>query len=156
MCRANGCHASATVKITNASILQVVPNVDFTEGALSITFDRKGIVATGPLKINGFPATVNWDRPAGPGSKATATLTTELDDDGREKLGIKIGHLSAGPRQDNRRHFGAGGKKPDIQVTADLGRSEMAIGAISWYRPPTKNTTASFTYRKQRRGWPQG
>ncbi len=139
--------STATVKIANASILQVAPNVDFTEGALSITMDHKGIVATGPLKINGFPATVNWVRPAGPGSKATATLTTELDDDGREKLGIKLGTYLQGPAKITADISGLGEKSPIYQVTADLGRSEMAIGAINWYRPPTKGTTATFTYQ---------
>jgi Protein of unknown function/AsmA-like C-terminal region len=138
--------ASANVKITGASISQVVPNVDFSDGTISVAFDRKGISASGPIKINGFPATINWVRPAGPGSKATATLTTELDDSEREKLGIKINNYLQGPAKITAEISGLGEKGQSIKVKADLSRSEMAIGAISWYRPPTKNTTATFSY----------
>ncbi len=138
--------AKTVVKITNASFLQVVPNVDFTDGTLSITSDHRGIVAAGPMKINGFPATINWSRPAGANSRTAATLVTELDDDGREKLGIKLGTYLQGPAKITADISGLGEKTQTIAVTADLGRSEMAINAINWYRPPTKNTTASFTY----------
>ena len=138
--------ARMAVNITDASILQVVPNVDFTDGSLALQIDRKGITAMGPLKINGFPATISWSRASGDGAKATATLVTELDDDGREKLGIKLGTYLQGPAKITADITGLGEKTQSMKVTADLGRSEMAISSINWYRPPTKNTTASFSY----------
>ena len=139
--------ARAAVKINDAGIAQVAPNIDFTDGTLAIIFDRKGVAASGPLKINGFPAGLNWARPAGPNSKATATLTTELDDDGREKLGININSYLQGPVKIVADIAGLGEKSQTFQVKADLSRAEMKISAIDWYRPPTKNTTASFNYQ---------
>ncbi len=47
---------AAKIKVTDASIKQVIPNVDLSEGSLLVAFDRNGITATGPVKINGFPS----------------------------------------------------------------------------------------------------
>ncbi len=139
--------AKATVKVTNAGVDNVLPNIDLSDGNLSITFDLKGIAASGPLKINGFPASLNWVRPAGITSKATATLVTELDDKAREKLGMKLGNYMQGPIKVTADISGLGDKSTSIQVKADLSKVEMTIAAINWYRPPTANTTASFGYQ---------
>ena len=67
---------AAEIKVTDASIKQVIPNVDLSEGSLLVAFDRSGITATGPVKINGFPSKISWERPAGPDSRATASIDT--------------------------------------------------------------------------------
>jgi hypothetical protein len=139
--------ARAVVKITNAGIDNAMPNVDFTDGTLLITFDRKGISASGPFKINGFPSTMTWARPAGPSSQANATLVTQLDDKAREKLGIKLGNFLQGPIKLTADISGVGDEDAKVQVKADLAKVEMTIAAINWYRPPTAGTTASFGYQ---------
>jgi hypothetical protein len=137
---------AAKIKVTDASIQQVVPNVDLSEGSLLVAFDRNGISATGPVKINGFPSKISWQRPAGPDSRATASVDTVLDDKSREKLGIKLGEYLHGPVKVQAVIDGVGEKNASIKVKADLAKAEMFINAISWQRPPTANTTASFTY----------
>ena len=137
---------TAEIKVTNASIKQVIPNVDLSEGSLLVAFDRTGITASGPVKINGFPSKISWARPAGPGARATASVDTELDDRAREKLGIKLGDYLQGPVKVQADINGVGEKNASIKVKANLAKSEMSIDAISWRRPPTANTTASFTY----------
>jgi hypothetical protein len=137
---------AAKIKVTNASIEQVIPNVDLSEGSLLVAFDRNGITATGPVKINGFPSKISWERPAGPGSRATASIDTQLDDKAREKLGIKLDDYLRGPVKVQAEIDGVGEKNASIKVKADLAKGEMFINAISWQRPPTPNTTASFTY----------
>lgn len=139
--------AKAAVKIINASIEDVMPNVDFSDGTLSILFDRKGINASGPMKINGFPATLSWTRSAGPTSLANATLVAELDDATREKLGIKLGSYAQGPIKVSADIAGVGEKTSTVEVKADLSKVEMTIAAINWYRPPTNGTTATFRYQ---------
>ena len=136
----------AEVKVSNASIKQVIPKVDLSEGELLIAFDRKGIKATGPVKINGFPSTISWERAAGAESKSTANVQTELDDEARDKLGIKIGNFLQGPVKVSADLTGVGEKKTSIKINADLAKAEMYIDPISWSRPPTPHTTASFTY----------
>lgn len=137
---------SAKIKVTDASIKQVIPNVDLSEGSLLVAFDRSGISATGPVKINGFPSKISWERPAGPDTRATASIDTQLDDKAREKLGIKLGEYLQGPVKVQAEINGVGEKNASIKVKADLAKAEMFINAISWQRPPTANTTASFTY----------
>lgn len=137
---------AAKIKVTDASIKQVIPNVDLSEGSLLVAFDRSGITATGPVKINGFPSRVSWERPAGPESRATASIDTELDDKAREKLGIKLDDYLQGPIRVQADINGVGEKNASIKVKADLAKAEMYINAISWRRPPAGNTTASFTY----------
>ena len=137
---------AAKIKVTDASIKQVIPNVDLSEGSLLVAFDRSGITATGPVKINGFPSKISWERPAGPDSRATASIDTQLDDKAREKLGIKLGDYLQGPVKVQAEINGVGEKNASIKVKADLAKAEMFINAISWRRPPTANTTASFTY----------
>jgi hypothetical protein len=137
---------AAKIKVTDASIKQVIPNVDLSEGSLLVAFDRNGITATGPVKINGFPSKVSWERPAGPESRAIASIDTQLDDKAREKLGIKLGDYLQGPVKVQAEINGVGEKNASIKVKADLAKAEMFISAISWRRPPTANTTASFTY----------
>jgi hypothetical protein len=137
---------AAKIKVTDASIKQVIPNVDLSEGSLLVAFDRNGITAAGPVKINGFPSRISWQRPAGPDSRATASIDTQLDDKAREKLGIKLGEYLRGPVKVQAEISGVGEKNASIKVKADLAKAEMFINAISWRRPPTANTTASFTY----------
>ena len=138
--------AHATIKVANASVKQVMPNVDLSEGAMLAEFDRTGIKVAGPVKINGFPSRISWERAAGPDSRAVASIETELDDKGREKLGIKLGDYLQGPVAVVADITGVGEKKSSIKVRADLAKAEMFIEPISWRRPPTANTTASFTY----------
>ena len=137
---------AAKIQVTDASIKQVIPNVDLSEGSLLVAFDRSGVTASGPVKINGFPSKVSWERPAGPDSRATASIDTQLDDAAREKLGIKLGDYLQGPVKIQAEINGVGEKNASIKVKADLAKAEMFINVISWRRPPTANTTASFTY----------
>ena len=143
---------AAKIKVTDASIKQVIPNVDLSDGSLLVAFDRSGITASGPVRINGFPSKISWARPAGPGARATASIETELDDKAREKLGIKLGDYLRGPVKVLADIDGVGEKNVSMKVKANLAKAEMFIDAISWRRPPTANTTATFTYRGGRCG----
>ena len=138
--------SKAVIRVTDASIKQVISNVDLSEGTLLIAFDRSGIKASGPMKINGFPSRIFWERPAGVDSKATASIEAEFDDKAREKLGIRIGDYLRGPVKISADLTGVGEKNTSVKVNADLAKAEMYINAIGWYRAPTPNTTASFTY----------
>ena len=136
---------TAEIKVADASIKQVIPNVDLSDGSLLVAFDRSGITASGPVRINGFPSKVSWARPAGPGTRATASIETELDDKGREKLGIKLGDYLRGPVQILADIDGVGEKNVSMKVKANLAKAEMFIDAISWRRPPTTNTCLLYT-----------
>jgi hypothetical protein len=138
--------SSAEIKVSGASIKQVIPNIDLSEGTLLVAVDRSGIKATGPVKINGFPAKISWQRAAGAGSTPIATVDTELDDKAREKLGIKLGDYMQGPVKVLAEINGVGTKNASFKVKANLAKAEMYVDAISWRRPPTANTAATFTY----------
>ncbi len=136
----------AEIKVSNASVKQVIPKVDLSEGELLVAFDRSGVLASGPVKINGFPSKISWQRSAGADGKASASFTTELDDEGRKKLGIRLEDFMRGPVKVDADITGIGEKNSVIKVKADLSKAEMYLDPISWRRPPTSQTTASFTY----------
>ena len=136
----------AEIKVSNASIKQVIPKVDLSEGVLLVAFDRSGIKASGPVKINGFPSKISWQRAAGADAKASATFSTELDDEARKKLGIRLEDFMRGPVKVTADVTGIGEKNSVMKVNADLSKAEMYLDPISWHRPPTSQTTASFTY----------
>ncbi len=136
----------AVIKVSNASVKQVIPKVDLSEGVLLVAFDRSGIKASGPVKINGFPSKISWQRAAGPDANASASFSTELDDEARKKLGIRLEDFMRGPVKVTADITGIGEKNSVMKVTADLSKAEMYLGSISTRRPPTPQTTASFTY----------
>src|SRR6185295_1276484 len=127
----------AVIKVSNASIRQAMPKVDLSEGALLVAFDRSGIKASGPVKINGFPSKISWQREAGADAKASASFSTELDDEARKKLGIRLEDFMRGPVKVNADITGIGEKNSVFKVTADLSKAEMYLDPISWSRPPT-------------------
>jgi hypothetical protein len=47
---------NALIKIANAGIQKVVPNIDLTEGTITVISDQQGTKLEGPIKINGFPS----------------------------------------------------------------------------------------------------
>lgn len=138
--------SSAEINVTDASVNQIVPNVDLAEGSLLVAVDQSGIKVTGPVKINGFPANVSWQRAAGAEATPIATVDTELSDKARERLGIKLGTYMEGPIKVVAEISGMGTKNPIFKVKANLAKTEMFVDAISWRRPPTANTSATFTY----------
>ncbi len=138
--------SSAEIKVTGANIRQVIPNVDLSDGSLLVAVGPGGIKVTGPVKINGFPANISWQRAGGPDATPVATVDTELDDKAREKLGIKLADYMRGPIKVLAEINGLGTKNPAFKIRANLAKAEMYVDAISWRRPPTANTTATFTY----------
>ena len=134
------------IQVSNASIKQVIPKVDLSEGVLLVAFDRSGIKASGPVKINGFPSKISWQRAAGADGKTSASFSTELDDEARRKLGIRLENFMLGPVKVTADVTGIGEKNSVMKVNADLSKAEMYLDPINWHRPPTSQTTASFTY----------
>ncbi len=136
----------ATIKFTNATIKQIIPKIDLTEGQLDVSIDPAGIEISGPVKLNGFPAQVTWQRAKGPNSKSKASIISEFDGNAREKLGINLDGFLAGPIKVSADISGVGEKTSSIEVRADLSKADLHLDAISWYRPHSDDTTASFTY----------
>ncbi len=138
---------NALIKITNAGIQKVVPNIDLTEGAITVISDQQGTKLEGPIKINGFPAKISWQRARGPNAQPVTALVAELDDEARGKLGLKLGTVLQGTAKVSAEITGIGEGTTTMQVKADLSKAEIQVDAIKWTRPPTDNTTATFTYR---------
>jgi hypothetical protein len=136
---------SATVAVDNAAIKQIVPKIDLTDGSLKLAMDKAGMTLSGPMKINGLPATVSWSKAAGAGTPSSATITTTLDDKTRDQLGIKLGRMVQGPVKLTANIKGMGTKTTSADVQADLSKAAFELSAIDWARPPTPDTSASFT-----------
>jgi Protein of unknown function/AsmA-like C-terminal region len=138
---------NALIKIANAGIQKVVPNIDLTEGAITVISDQQGTKLEGPIKINGFPAKISWQRARGPNAQPVTTVVAELDDEARDKLGLKLGSVLQGTAKVSAEITGIGEGATAMHVKADLSKAEIQVDAIKWTRPPTDSTTATFTYR---------
>lgn len=137
---------SARARLTDASLSEALPKIDITEGALELTVAGGKIEAAGPVKINGVPVKLQWQREAGPAGKQSAVIEASLDDAGRKKIGADLGEFLRGPitLKADIPDLADGNGRVDIE--ADLAKAEMQIGAINWSRPPTAKTRARLTY----------
>ena len=137
---------NALIKIVNAGIEKVTPNIDLTEGTISIVSDQQGTNLEGPIKVNGFPAKIMWRRARGPDAVATTKLEADLDEEARDKLGLKLGTLLRGTVKVAAEITGLGENATVMDVKADLSKAALLVDAIKWTRPETAGTSASFTY----------
>jgi Protein of unknown function/AsmA-like C-terminal region len=145
---------SATVRLTHAEVKQLAPNLDVSDGDITITSDRQKTTVAGPIRINGFPAQVSWSRDGGPEARPTATVTAEFDDKAREKLGIKLGTFMRGPVKLTANFSDIGTTSMKMAVKADMSEAAMQLDAIRWSRRAMPKTTATFTYLKDAKNGP--
>ena len=132
------------VNISNASVKDVVPGIDLTEGQLAVEISPAAITVSGPAKVSGLPASISWKKARGEGA-ATSKINMTLDEKTREKLGMKLVDYMSGdvPIVASIVENDAG--KADVAVDADLSKVKMKLTALGWKRDAVEGTTASLT-----------
>ena len=133
-------------KLSNTSLREALPGIDISEGEIDLSVEKGVIKASGPAKLSGIPAKLTWQRGVGPEFKQSAVISTTLDGEQRQKLGIDLGTFARGP-------IGVTATIPDLgdpdgrmDVEADLSEVELRVQPISWFRPATDKTVATLTY----------
>jgi len=147
----NRVQITSAITLNNAAVTGVIPGVDLSNGQFAILFDSTGLSITGPTKLNGVPATIEWHKAPGKDAVQRAAITTTLDDEARRRLGIKIDGLK-GP-------VPVSIDLPDIRkasnsvtINADLSKAAIALPGLGWSRPPTAGTSAVLTLVKDAKG----
>jgi hypothetical protein len=142
----------AAAHISNATLKDALPDIDLTDGEVDLSVDAGAFKATGPVKIAGIPAKLSWQRAAGPAAKQSAVIEATLDGEQRRKIGIDLGTFLRGPIGLKATLADLGDPQGRVDIDADLDEADMRITAISWVRPATRKTNASFTYYSKGEG----
>ena len=131
------------VALKDATVNDLAPGVDLTNGDLTIAFSQERIDISGPAKLNGQPAKISWSKPRDAG-EATAQISTILDEKSRNKLGLKLDDYLTGPISVDAGLSKDKSNNSVFDIKADLSQATMHLATLSWQRPPTPGTVASF------------
>jgi len=137
---------TAHAKLSDAALKDALPKIDISGGELDLTIGGGKLAATGPVKINGVPVKLSWQRDAGPEARQSAVIEANFDDDQRKKIGADLSSVLKGPVALKATIPDLGDPQGRVDIDADLSEADMRIGPINWYRPPTPKTRATFTY----------
>lgn len=132
-----------TADLTDVAIAGLAPGVDLTDGKFKLDFSQEKIDVSGPAKINGMPGIITWSKPRD-AAEASARLVATLDEKSREKLGIKLQDYLLGPIEIDTTVSKDQTGNAVFDVKADLSKATLKLDTLSWRRPPTPGTTASF------------
>ena len=133
------------VSLSDASVANILPGVDLTEGKFAIELNKSLVAVSGPAKLNGVAAKVDWQKSRTSGETKIAVETT-LTEKMRDKLGIKLGAYLSGDVPVKLAIESASKDARRIAVQADLSDVPMQVSAAGWSRPATKGTKATFTF----------
>lgn len=128
-----------TASATDLAIPNILENVSITSGTLDIDVSRAGLVARGPVGINGAPSLdLEWResfvRESGVGS--SYRLSGVLDDDGRKAVGVGLDDFLDGPAAFDATFTGDGREVNRANVKADLTNAVVKLGYASWSKTP--------------------
>lgn len=139
---------TATAKITNASLKNVLGGIDLTGGTVAVAVGGGKIEASGPIKIDSIPAKVSWTRSMGPEPKQSAVIEAELDEKERTKIGALVNDYVRGPVGVKVTIDRFDEAISNAHVDADLSKATLYLDAIGWSYGPQSKTMASFDYVK--------
>lgn len=139
------------VSISGATVDEILPGVDLTDGELAVAIGADKITVSGPAKVNGLPAKISWEKPRG-GGPAISKIEATLDEQLREKMGIKLSTYMSGPMpvQATISQNDAGNNQVDVE--ADLSSVKMKLAALGWKREAVNGTAASFSLTTNKDG----
>ena len=133
-------------KLANASLKDALPGIDIAQGDIDLTVEKGVFRATGPVMLSGIPSKLQWERGPAPEFRQSAVIETTLDGEQRRKLGIDLGTFARGPIGITATIPDLGDPEGRMEIAADLAEVELRVQPISWFRPATPKTEATFTY----------
>ena len=135
-----GVRVNAT--IANLTIDKLVGKEKLDQGSLSVASDATGLRATGQGRLFGAPATIEMKK--APGADMDATIGFQLDEAGRNRMGMSFGAGVTGPI--GVRVTSAFGVKdpPPAQVELDLQRTNLDGVLPGLLKPAGKAAKATF------------
>lgn len=135
---------TTAVSISGATVDEILPGVNLTDGELAVAIGAEKITVSGPAKVNGLPAKISWEKPRG-GGPAVSKIEAILDEQLREKIGIKLSTYLSGPMPVQATISQNEAGENQVDVDADLSSVKMKLAALGWKRDAVEGTTASFS-----------
>lgn len=136
---------SQEVSLSDASVKNILPAIDLTDGDFAIELTKDMLAVSGPAKLNGVAAKIDWRKPRS-GGEAKVTVETTLTEKMRDRLGIKLGAYMSGDVPVKLAIEGMSKDSKRIGVEADLSGVDMRVAAAGFSRAATRGTTATFNY----------
>ncbi|MDP2123345.1 MAG: AsmA-like C-terminal domain-containing protein [Parvibaculum sp.] len=128
---------SGTARADDLAIPGILQNVSITSGTLDIDVSRSGLVARGPVGINGAPPLdlewrENFARASGVGS--SYRLSGTLDDDGRKAVGVGLTDFLNGSAAIDATFSGDGKEVNRAAIKADLTDAIVKLDYAGWWK----------------------
>jgi Protein of unknown function/AsmA-like C-terminal region len=142
---------STDVKLVNVELSDIAPGLDLTNGQFNVDLFPDSISISGPAKLNGLPAQIQWQKPRS-GGQAKASVTATLDEKTREKMGMKLADYISGPMPIHATIEKNDKGDADVAIDADLSDVKMKLAALSWKRDATPGTKVTFKLRSTSEG----
>ncbi len=144
-------HFSTDVKLVDVELSDIAPGLDLTNGQFNVDLFPDSISISGPAKLNGLPAQIQWQKPRS-GGQAKASVTATLDEKTREKMGMKLTDYISGPMPIHATIERNEKGDADVAIDADLSDVKMKLAALSWKRDAKPGTKVTFKLRSTSEG----
>ncbi|MEM7425781.1 MAG: DUF3971 domain-containing protein [Pseudomonadota bacterium] len=135
---------SANVQLSDLTVKNAARELDLTDGRLKMAISNDGVKGSGPIKLAGIPATLEWSRRIKPTSLQSLTLKTTLSATQRQALGIDISKFITGPIKFTLQGSSRKGDIEKINISADMSRTQIRFDAIQWRHIGAAGTSAAF------------
>jgi hypothetical protein len=143
---------NGSARLENAIATGVVEGVDVQGGALDVNVSEQALDAKGEIMIKGVPATLTWERLffTPEDRQPPIRISALLNEQTRDKLGIKVNHLVRGPLPTTilikRDETGA----QSMSLEADLSGAELIFGNMGWTKPKGKQALSASILSRHR------
>lgn len=136
----------ARARTTDLALANVIPDISIDGGGLDFDVAPVGLTARGRISLNGVPTDLVWtelfdakDEPS-----TTYDVTANLDDDGRDALGLSLGGLVAGDVETRAVLTGSGDDMTGGHITADITGGILKQDDIGWWKRAGVPATAEL------------
>ena len=145
---------NGTARLEEAMTSNLMGGMPVEGGAFDVNVTERAVEARGPISIKGVPAELAWQRVfyTPDDQQPPATVTAELDDAMREKLGFKINHLVKGKTPVELSVRGLGRETQTLSLQADLTGARLLFGDMGWTKPAGRAATVNFDVVKHDEG----
>ncbi len=142
---------STDVKLVDVALPDIAPGVELSDGQFGVDIFPDSIAISGPAKLNGQPAQIQWQKPRD-GGQAKAQISATLDEKIREKMGLKLTDYISGPIPIQAIIETNKSGDPEVSIDADLSQVKMKLAALSWKREAIPGTKVTFKLRSTAEG----
>jgi hypothetical protein len=132
--------------VEDAVASNVISNMTVEGGALDVNVTEQAVEAKGDILIKGVPANLSWQRifDEPDDRQPPIRITTTLDEDAREALGLKVSHLVRGPLPVALSIMRDAKGVEAMSIQADLTQAQLIFGNMGWTKPPGRPATMQF------------